>query len=450
MKIRTVVALAVMAFLAVLFAPNLLSVGATSRLDSAGALEAGHLWVAAGVVFAGGILTALTPCVFPLIPITVAIFSGRGGPAQAGGGAPRGRGRAAALTSCYVLGMAATFVALGIAAGLSGKAFGQALASPIIPLVLAFFFIALALSMFGAFEIALPPALALRLNQVGGAGFAGAFSMGLVAGLIAAPCTGPVLLGILAFVATHQSVALGSLLLFLYALGVGAPFFVIGVFSFNLGRSGPWMDAVKSVVGVVLLIMAVFEIRLSFPSFGFNLPAAPGIVFLIAGLVAAGVLLGAIHRSFHGSAVEKTLKTVGLALVILGFTARLDVENVALAQSPGGIPWVKDLDKALADAKVSHQPVFVDFYADWCAACKELDRKTYPDAKVRNEAKRFIAVKVDGTHESDALDKIYDRYKVEGLPTVIFIGSDGTLVKDQRVIGFVEPAEMVSLLKKVN
>ncbi len=162
------------------------------------------------------------------------------------------------------------------------------------------------------------------------------------------------------------------------------------------------------------------------------------------------MLLGAIHRSFHGSTLEKTLKTAGLALVILGFTARLDVENVALAQSPGGIPWVKDLDKALADAKVSHQPVFVDFYADWCAACKELDRKTYPDAKVRNEAKRFIAVKVDGTHESDALDKIYDRYKVEGLPTVIFIGSDGTLVKDERVIGFVEPAEMVSLLKKVN
>jgi thioredoxin:protein disulfide reductase len=277
----------------------------------------------------------------------------------------------------------------------------------------------------------------------------GAFSMGLVAGLIAAPCTGPVLLGILAFVATHQSVALGSLLLFLYALGVGAPFFVIGVFSFNLGKSGPWMDAVKSAVGVVLLIMAVFEIRLSFPGFGFGLPAAPGIVFAIAGVVALGVLLGAIHRSFHGSAAEKTLKTAGLALVILGVTARLDVESVALAQSPGGIPWVKDLDKALADAKAAHQPVFVDFYADWCAACKELDRKTYPDPKVRNEAKRFVAVKIDGTHESDALDKIYDRYKIEGLPTVIFMNSDGTLVKDQRVIGFVEPAEMVELLKKV-
>jgi thiol:disulfide interchange protein DsbD len=346
--------------------------------------------------------------------------------------------------------MAATFVALGIAAGLSGKAFGTALSSPVIPLVLAFFFIALALSMFGAFEIALPPALALRLNQVGGAGFAGAFSMGLVAGLIAAPCTGPVLLGILAYVATHQSVALGSFLLFLYALGVGAPFFVIGVFSFNLGRSGPWMDAVKSVVGVVLLIMAVFEIRLSFPNLTLNLPAIPGIVFVIAGLVAAGVLMGAIHRSFHDTAGGKALKIAGLALVILGFTARLDVESVALAQTPGGVAWVKDLDKALTDAKAAHQPVFVDFYADWCAACKELDRKTYPDPAVRTEAKRFIAVKVDGTHESDALDKIYDRYKVEGLPTVIFIASDGTLVKDQRVIGFVEPAEMLALLKKVN
>ena len=448
MKTRTVSFLAVLAFGAVIIIPEILSFGATSRLDSSSALAAGNLWLAAGVVFAGGILTALTPCVFPLIPITVAIFSGQG---QGGpGGAPRSRGRAAAMTSAYVLGMAATFVALGIAAGLSGKAFGAALASPIVSMVLAGFFIALAFSMFGAFEIALPASLALKLNQVGGAGFVGAFSMGLVAGLVAAPCTGPVLFGILAYVAAHQSVGLGSLLLFLYALGVGVPFFIIGVFSFSLGKSGPWMDAVKSIVGIVLLAMALGYLRSSFPAVGVRLPPGMVAVYGLAALVALGVFIGAVHHSFHGTNPQRVLKAVGVVLVVLGVTLRLDVESTALAQSAAGIVWQHDLDAALAAAKQAHQPVFVDFYADWCAACKELDRKTYPDAKVQAAARRFVAVKVDGTRESDALDKIYDRYGIEGLPTVLFVKSDGTVLKDPRVVGFVEPSELIELLKKVD
>jgi thioredoxin:protein disulfide reductase len=447
MKTRTVAALAVLAFGAVVIIPELLSFGATSRLDSTSALASGNLWLAAGIVFAGGVLTALTPCVFPLIPITVAIFSGQ---RQGPGASPRSRGRAAALTSAYVLGMAATFVALGIAAGLSGKAFGSALSSPVVSLILAGFFIALAASMFGAFEIALPSALALKLNQVGGAGFLGAFSMGLVAGLVAAPCTGPVLFGILAYVAAHQSVGLGSALLFLYALGVGVPFFVIGVFSFSLGKSGPWMDAVKSIVGIVLLAMALGYLRSSLPPVGVKLPSGTLAVYGLAGLVALGIFLGAVHHSFHGSNPQRVLKAVGVTLVVLGVTLRLDVESTALAQSAEAISWRHDLDAALAAAKQAHQPVFVDFYADWCAACKELDRKTYPDARVQAAARRFVAVKIDGTHESDALDKVYDRYGIQGLPTVIFVKSDGTVLKDPRVVGFVEPAEMVDLLKRVN
>ena len=139
-----------------------------------------------------------------------------------------------------------------------------------------------------------------------------------------------------------------------------------------------------------------------------------------------------------------------MVLVVLGVTLRLDVESTALAQSSAGIVWQHDLDAALAAAKQAHQPVFVDFYADWCAACKELDRKTYPDAKVQAAARRFVAVKVDGTRESDALDKIYDRYGIEGLPTVLFVKSDGTVLKDPRVVGFVEPSELIELLKKVD
>jgi thioredoxin:protein disulfide reductase len=439
-------ALAALAFLAVIAAPNLLSAGGSGgSIDSAGALQSGHFASAAGLVFLGGILTALTPCVFPLIPITVAIFSG-------GNAKNRSRGKATLLTGIYVLGMAATFVALGSAAALSGKVFGSVLSSPIVSVLLAVFFVVLAFSMFGAFDLALPSGLTQRLNRVGGAGFGGAFSMGLVAGLVAVPCTGPVLASILAYVAVHQSVQLGALLLFLYAIGVGVPFLIIGALSISLGKSGPWMDAVKSLVGIVLLAMALSYLRNAFPGLGLHLPdgGGPVLIYVLAGLVALGILAGAVHRSFHGPTREKVLKGMGLALVLFGLTARLDVENVAMAaQKDDTIGWVHQLDEGLSQAKAGHKPVFIDFYADWCAACKELDRKTYPDGKVRAEAKRFVPIKIDGTRQSDELDKIYDTYGIEGLPTVVFIDSDGKVLKDPRLVGFVSPADMVQILKKV-
>jgi thiol:disulfide interchange protein DsbD len=417
MRNISLIALAALAFLGVLAAPNLLSAGGSGgSIDSASALQSGHFAAAAGLVFLGGILTALTPCVFPLIPITVAIFSG-------GHAKKRGRGKATLLTLVYVLGMAATFVALGSAAALSGKVFGSILSSPIVSVLLAVFFVALAFSMFGAYDLALPSGLAQRLNKVGGAGFGGAFSMGLVAGLVAVPCTGPVLASILAFVAVHQSVQLGALLLFLYAVGVGVPFILIGALSVSLGKSGPWMDAVKSLVGIVLLAMALGYLRNAFPAFGIHLPeAGPVLIYVLAGLVAVGILVGAVHKSFHGPAREKVLKGMGLALVLFGLTARLEVENVAMAASEGGgIGWV-------------HQ----------------LERKTYPDQRVAAEAKRFVPIKIDGTRSSDELDKIYDTYGVEGLPTVVFIDSDGKVLKDPRLVGFVSPTEMVQILKRVN
>jgi thiol:disulfide interchange protein DsbD len=449
MQKTILIALAALAFIGVIAAPGLLSAGGSGGgVDSAGALQSGNYLAAAGLVFLGGILTALTPCVFPLIPITVAIFSG-------GNAKNRSRGKSTVLTLVYVLGMAATFVALGTAAALSGKVFGSILSSPIVSILLAVFFVVLAFSMFGAFELALPSGLAQRLNTVGGAGFGGAFSMGLVAGLVAVPCTGPVLASILAFVAVHQSVQLGAVLLFLYALGVGVPFIVIGALSISFGKSGPWMDAVKSLVGIVLLAMALGYLRNAFPGLGLHLPDGGGqvLIYALAGLVALGILLGAIDKSFHGTTREKVLKGLGLALILFGLTARLDVENVAMAASETakgeGIPWVHQLDQGLAQAKAGHKPVFIDFYADWCAACKELDRKTYPDVKVRNEAKRFVPIKIDGTRSSDELDKIYDTYGIEGLPTVVFIDSEGKVLKDPRLVGFVSPTEMVEVLKKV-
>src|SRR6266850_2444802 len=181
------------------------------------------------VLFLGGVLTSLTPCVYPLIPITVGIF---------GAGQAQHRSRSVALSATYVAGIAAMYSALGVFAALSGKAFGTVLSSPAVVVLLAVFLLALAASMFGAFEIALPSALQQKLTSVGGTGFAGAFGMGLVAGIIAAPCTGPVLAGVLFYVATQRSAVLGFWMLFTYAIGMGLLFFVLGATSLRLPRSG--------------------------------------------------------------------------------------------------------------------------------------------------------------------------------------------------------------------
>ncbi len=435
-------------------APDLMPGGPSTSLDAAAVLASGRLWAATGIVFVGGLLTALTPCVYPLIPITVGILGGR-----TGAGARPNRRRSALLTSVYILGMATMFVALGLVAARSGKVFGvKTLSNPWVVGGLALFFTIMAASMFGAFDLALPPALAARLDKVGGAGVSGAFGMGLVAGIVAAPCTGPVLLSILAYIGAHQSMVLGATLLFFYALGIGVPFFLIGVFSFSLGKSGPWMDAVKSLFGIALLALAAGYLRDVVPGLKEALPGGPWAVAAAAAAVGVGLLLGAVHRSFHGAWREKVLKAAGVALVVLGVSLRFGFEGTARAEcvDPGdptcrnaGVAWTHDLDAGLARARSEGRPVFIDFYADWCGACKELDSKTYVDRGVRQASRRFVAIKVDGTREDDALDAIYDRFGVEGLPTVVFIDSRGNVLKEPRVAGFVPPAVMIADFARV-
>ncbi len=453
-KLVLLLGLSIAGAAAVFAGPLLVPQGPSAALDASAALQSGSLSVALGIAFLGGLLTALTPCVYPLIPITVAVFSG-------GGQAQTGRSRKALLTASYVLGIGVFFSGVGALVARTGLVFGKWLSYPPVIVAMAIFFTVLAASMFGAFELALPPSLALRLNKVGGAGLVGAFSMGLVAGVVAAPCTGPVLLGILAYIVKQQSVALGMLLPFFYALGIGLPFFLIGVFSLSFGKSGPWMEAVKSLMGIALLALGLGYLRDAFPAVKDALGGSPLIIWGAAGAVCLGILLGAVHLSFHGNVREKLLKAAGVALVVVGVVARFGFEGTAQAAcvdpndpqckaaASGAVSWVRDLDKGIAEAKASAKPAFIDFYADWCGACKELDEKTYPNAAVRDASRRFVAIKVDGTRSSDALDKVYDKYGIEGLPTVIFIDSKGNVLKDPKIVGFVSPHEMVSTLAKV-
>jgi len=283
-----------------------------------------------------------------------------------------------------------------------------------------------------------------------------------VAGFLAAPCTGPVLTGLLTFVATTRNTALGAALLFVYALGIGVPFFLIGVFAIRMPKSGAWMDWVKSVLGILLVALAASYIRDAFPALrtaAASIVQSLGVhaaVWVSAGLVGLGIVLGAVHLRFGASGGQAVLKGVGIALVAAAVVLRLSALGAATS---GGFTWdvryagegtaPEPFDRALAEARAAHRPVIIDFFAEWCAACKELDRGTYPAPEVIAESARFVRIKADGTNATDPMDALYARFGVNGLPTVAFVSSDGKILDNPRVLGYLDPKKFAEEMRKV-
>ena len=365
--------------------------------------------------------------------------------------------RSVALSATYVAGIAVTFSALGVFAALSGKAFGSALSSGWVVSVLAVFLLALAASMFGAFDLNLPSSLQGKLGMVRGTGFAHALGMGLVAGIVAAPCTGPVLAGVLTYVATRRSALLGFWMLFSYALGMGLLFFVLGATSLKLPRSGAWMQTVKSVLGVALVAAAL----------GLTLPLLPrpaqltvgprAVAIASAALAFAAVAAGALSLSFHAGRREQAVKAATLAVLLLAIGLRLGWLGKAHAPA---IPWLHDERAALEQARATGKGLLVDFSAEWCAACKELDLHVFSDPAVKAEvAERFVPLKVDATEETDEVSRLETKYRVPGLPTVLLMACNDPPPQKQecavpqdgpgRVTGFIPPSEMIDRMRRV-
>jgi thioredoxin:protein disulfide reductase len=376
-------------------------------------MKQGWLWAYLGV-FAAGVFTSLTPCVYPMIPIVVGIFGARESTSKV---------RAFGLATMYVLGMGVMYSTLGVLVAMSGKAFGTILGNPWVVIPLVVFYALLAASMFGFFEINLPAGLQSRLSRVGGKGFGGAFLMGLVGGLTAAPCTGPMLGGLLAFVATTRNAPLGFSLLFTYAIGMGVLFWVIATFAVSLPKSGRWMEWVKSIGGIALLVVGVYFLRPIWPAL--REATNPSLVFLIvAGVLAVvGLVAGAVHLSFHGTRVEKGRKAGAILLVIAGTTGVLNW----IATPTLTLPWRYDEEIAIAEAVQGARPVMVDFGAEWCEPCKKLETDVFAHPSIHQELTgRFTTVKVDVTHDNALTQAVKDRYKMDDLlPTVILLGPDG-------------------------
>ncbi len=371
-------------------------------------------------IFLGGLALNLTPCVYPLIPITISYF---------GGQAEGTRGGLVLRAIVYVLGMSVTYSILGVAAALTGGILGAALQNPLVLIFIALVLVVLALSMFGLYEIRVPQSLAL----IGGksrSGYFGTLFMGLTVGLIAAPCIGPFVLGLLTYVGDIGDPVLGFWMFFVLAMGLGTPFLFLGIFSGamnKLPRSGAWMVWVRNLFGFILIGMAVYFLE---PLFGNET-----VYFVLLGLVSVtgGVYMCWLDKNAGQKGFMIARNVVGVALIALGIFLAWPAES----EAGEGIPWQPYSEQALQQATAQGKPVMIDFYADWCLPCKELDKFTFTDAQVIERAKNFVTLKADlTTFDSDVTQLLREKYNIKGVPTIVFLAPDGNELESLRLAGF--------------
>ena len=382
------------------------------------------------LAFLFGLLSSLTPCVYPVIPITVAYIGSRS----------EGKGKAAGflLSLAFVAGLALVYAGLGAVSAKAGQAFGSLTQTPWVGLPIAALFFILSLSMFNLFELKTPAALTNRIERTKqrgkGRGYGGALLIGALSGLVASPCIGPLLLAILVVVAATGSALLGFVYLFAFALGMGVLFMVIGTFSgvlSSLPKSGGWMDGVRVVFGSLILGAAFYFAGLYLPRTTFV------VVSLVALWIVILYLLFGGKRHFFSAGIRAAgilLSAAALALVFL-----------VLAPA-GGKGWHTDLGPSLDLARQEGKPLLLDFRADWCVACVELEKKTWPDERVQASLKEAIPVRLDMTRKSDEGQALLRRYRVMGLPTVILLDPQGNELG--RFVGFKSPEDFLAWRKQ--
>jgi thiol:disulfide interchange protein DsbD len=376
-------------------------------------------------VFAAGLALNLTPCVYPLIPITVGFFAQQ---------AKQRTGGTLGLAVAYVLGMSVTYSVLGVTAALTGRLFGSALQSPVVVGVIVAIILALAASMFGLWELRVP-GWAMRASG-GRSGSFGALLMGLVVGFVAAPCIGPFVLGLLTFVGQRGDPVYGFILFFTLAMGLGLPYLVLGTFTGSVSKlpaSGEWMIGVRKVFGVLLVALAVYFARSL-------IPGDAGSIVMSVALIAGGLYLLVVDRTGHQqAAVDRFMRLVSVILVVAGIL--LLPREVAKAEDP--LEWLPYDAASVAAAVESGRPVILDFYADWCAPCRELDEKTFSDPRVAGVLSEFARFKVDQTRSNEEGDRAAMEFKVMGMPTVIVFRDGRELF---RITGFEPPERFLERL----
>jgi thiol:disulfide interchange protein DsbD len=403
----------------------------------------GDFWLVIASFFGFGLLLALTPCVFPMIPILSGIIVGRGHKIT--------HMHAFLLSLAYVLGMAITYAIAGVAAGYSGNLISSALQTPWVLGSFAALFVILSLSMFGFYELQLPSVLQSKLtdtsNKLHGGHLSGVFAMGALSAVIMGPCVAAPLAGALLYISQTHDAVLGGTALFFLALGMGVPLLLVGASAgVLLPKAGAWMDAVKRFFGVMMLAMAIWIISPVIP--------VPAHMLLWAALlVFSAIYLNALDPLPHNAhGMRKLGKGVGILALLFGVAYLIGALSGArdilrplgnlgrgVAEAPATLHFERvkngaELDRRIAQA--NGKTVMLDFYADWCVACKEMDRFTFSDAAVQAKLGDTILLQADVTANNADDKALLQRFQLFGPPTTLFFDEQGRELSDHRVTGF--------------
>ncbi len=422
----------------------------------AGLFKQGSFWLVISFFFGAGLLLALTPCVFPMIPILSGIIVGRGHKIT--------KTHAFMLSLAYVLGMAVTYAIAGVAAGLSGNLISSALQTPLVLGSFSALFVLLSLSMFGFYELQLPSAWQSKLsdtsNHLHGGHLSGVFAMGALSAVIMGPCVAAPLAGALLYIGQTHDAVLGGAALFTLALGMGAPLLLIGTSAGAiLPKAGAWMDGVKRFFGVMLLALAIWIVQPLLSS---------GVQMLLWGilLILSSIYLYALDALPHNAkGWHKLMKGIGLLALLLGIAYLvgalsgakdplhpLGAINKAEAQTAPSSMFTRVRNLAELDQKLQSSGgkiVMLDFYADWCISCKEMERFTFSDPAIQKRLKSAILLQADVTANSQEDKKLLKKFGLYGPPGIVFFDAKGREMTDFRLIGIQDTAQFMNTLQQV-
>ncbi|HFE38379.1 MAG TPA: protein-disulfide reductase DsbD [Gammaproteobacteria bacterium] len=409
--------------------------------------------------FGFGLLLAFTPCVFPMIPILSSIIVGQGEQVTTR--------QAFKLSVVYVLAMALTYTVTGVIAGLFGANLQAVFQNPWILGTFSFVFVLLSFSMFGFYELQLPASLQSKLTEMSnkqeGGTVAGVAIMGFLSALIVGPCVAAPLMGALIYIGQTGDAVLGGVALFALSMGMGAPLIAIGSSAGKLlPKAGPWMDAIKAVFGVLLLAVAIWMLERIIPA-----PVAMLLWALL--LIVSGVFMGALLQTESTvSGWRKFWKAMGVVLVIYGGLLLIGVASnssdplqplrgLNFGGDGGGasahaevefkkIKSVDDLRREIKVASAQGKPLMLDFYADWCVSCKEMERYTFADARVMKAMSKAVLLQADVTANDEQDKALLKEFRLIGPPSMIFWDRNGTELQNMRLVGFMETEDFLAHL----